>query len=110
MMKASEIALRWRFKGRAFTITSGAASGLLALEMPMQALRDGYISYALVIAAEELSFRTVEAYADLRVLARDQDGESRPFDVDRSGIVPAEGAVALVLEPLAQARRRHAAI
>ena len=56
-------------------------------------------------AAEELSEAVFSLFTSLRALAPEV---VRPFDVERRGILPSEGAAALVLEPADRARARGA--
>ena len=100
----SELSLRFGVKGMAITISSGAASGLLAVMAALTSLRAGRIRTAIIIAAEELSSRTLGTYQVMRWLSA--DNTSRPFDARRNGMVLAEGAAALVLELAGDAEKR----
>lgn len=108
----SEISLRFGCKGMAITVTSGAASGLLAVGLAVTALRSRQIRHAIVVAGEELSPRTLATYRALNLLSPGDGGEEIccPFDRRRNGMILAEGAVAFVLEIAQSARARGAKV
>jgi 3-oxoacyl-[acyl-carrier-protein] synthase II len=100
--------------GPCFALGTGCASGAHAIGEGARLVRSGECDVVLAGASEGgMSERTVQAKAmldagldHLRVLA---DGEvGRPFDRDRNGFVPADGAAVLVLEDLEHARARGA--
>jgi len=101
-------------KGPVVTSTSACASGTQALLEAMHLLRRGEAE--AVIAGGTESAITPVAMASLAnagALSRrnDEPGRaSRPFDRDRDGFVMGEGAVAMVLETEAHARRRGARV
>lgn len=83
------------------TVTNGNASSVEAIEMARQLLLSGAARYVLCVAAEELtndmvSFLQSEAELDLAF--------PDPFGEARSGYVPGEGAVAVLLETLESAK------
>jgi len=86
-MVASRIAREFRLGGPSFVVSADAASGLRALEIGVRALQSGDLDTVLVGA--------VDLRGDLRNAAL-QIGEPPPC--------PADGAVALVLKRLDQAR------
>ncbi len=101
---ASRIAREFGAGGPSFTISSEENSSLRALEVAIHALQEGSIKRALVGA--------VDLAADLRdVVCRQQmmpfsgSGQSRPLDADSRGIQIGEGAGALVLKRLEDARQ-----
>jgi 3-oxoacyl-[acyl-carrier-protein] synthase II len=77
-------------------------------------VRDGYADACVTGGAEALTNRlSLAAFANLRALSTKNDtpqGASRPFDLDRDGFVLAEGAAALMLEPLDRAIARGAPV
>ena len=103
-------------RGPCFTVGGACASGNLALLAAVDLLRAGRGDVALVSAAPiELEPVALHGWALLDAIATrsfndDPERASRPFDARREGFVPSEGAGALVLETLAQARRRGAHI
>lgn len=103
-MVASRIARELRFGGPSFTLSSEETSGISALDAALIGLRQGQISLALVGA--------VDFPGDLRMTVPGlleglyaHRGTAKPFDREADGAVPGEGAAALVLKRLDQARR-----
>jgi PfaB family protein len=101
---ASRIAREFSVGGPSFTISSEENSSLRALEVAIHALQEGSIKRALVGA--------VDLAADLRdVVCRHQQtpfggsGQSRPLDSKSQGVQLGEGAGALVLKRLEDARQ-----
>jgi len=101
---ASRIAREFGAGGPSFTISSEENSSLRALEVAIHALQEGSIRRALVGA--------VDLAADLRdVVCRQQltpfagAAQSRPLDLESQGIQLGEGAGALVLKRLEDARQ-----
>ncbi|MFO7812546.1 MAG: beta-ketoacyl synthase N-terminal-like domain-containing protein, partial [Pelovirga sp.] len=101
---ASRIAREFGVGGPSFTISSEENSSLRALEVAIHALQEGSIKRALVGA--------VDLAADLRDVVCRQSltpfggvGQSRPLDRESQGIQLGEGAGALVLKRLEDARQ-----
>jgi acyl transferase domain-containing protein/3-hydroxymyristoyl/3-hydroxydecanoyl-(acyl carrier protein) dehydratase len=101
---ASRIAREFQIGGPSFTVAGDEAAGLRALELGVRLLRQGEIDQAIVGA--------VDLAGDVRaVLATHADrpfsptGRLRPLAPDADGTVPGEGAAALVLKRLDDARR-----
>ncbi|NOQ41315.1 MAG: type I polyketide synthase, partial [Desulfuromusa sp.] len=101
---ASRIAKEFRIGGPSFTLSSEENSGLRALEVGIHSLQEGSINRAIVGA--------VDLAGDLRsVLSRHRNtpfsasGVSRPFDRDGDGSLIGEGAAAVVLKRLEDARQ-----
>jgi PfaB family protein len=100
---ASRIAREFRFGGPSFVVSAEEASGLQALEIACRMLQSGDMDTALVGAVDlngdERNMATV--YSRMGLSA---GGEIRPFDLDADGTLPGEGAVALVLKRLEDAK------
>ncbi|WP_044562056.1 SDR family NAD(P)-dependent oxidoreductase, partial [Azospirillum sp. B4] len=101
------------FEGPAMTVDLACASGLAALHLAVEALQRGECRLALVGSVSLMAtpqFPMLVARAGLL----SPSGQPRPFSPDSDGIVLGEGAVVLVLKPLARARadgdRIHAVI
>jgi 3-oxoacyl-[acyl-carrier-protein] synthase II len=111
-MPAAAISIRFGFGGPSLCPVSACASSADAIGHGFRLVRDGYADACLAGGAEALTNAlSLAAFANLRALStRNEDpaGASRPFDADRDGFVLAEGAAALMLEPLDHAIARGA--
>ncbi len=101
---ASRIAKEFRIGGPSFTLSSEENSGLRALEVGIHSLQEGSINRAIVGA--------VDLAGDLRsVLSRHHDnpffacGTGCPFEQEGGGSLIGEGAAAVVLKRLEDARQ-----
>ncbi len=102
-MVAARVASVFGLTGPALTVDSACSSSLAAVHLGLQSLRTGDCDLALVGGVQlNLTARAWEYFAKAGLLSK--DGVSRPFDRDASGLVPGEGAVALVLKPLKAAQ------
>ncbi len=103
-----------KITGPHYTIGAACAAGNAGVIQGLQMLRLGECDVALAGGVSE-SIHTFGIFASFRsqgALAEHEDPTraSRPFDVQRNGIVVAEGACVYVLERLDDARRRGAKI
>ena len=111
---AGEVALNMGITGPHYTIGAACAAGNAGLIQAAQMLRLGECDVALGGGVSEsihtfgifASFKSQGALADHEDPAR----ASRPFDVDRNGIVVAEGGCLYIMERLDDARARSAKI
>lgn len=112
---AAQIALRCGFSGTVNNYSSACVSSAQAIGEAYRHIRHGYAERVLAGGSEALlTYGVVSAWDALRVLAR-ADAEhpersSRPFALDRSGLVLGEAAAAVMLESLESAQRRGATI
>ena len=111
---AGEVALNLGVIGPHYTIGAACAAGNAGLIQGAQMLRLGDCDVALAGGVSE-SVQTFGIFASFKsqgALATHADPAkaSRPFDVNRNGIVVAEGGCTYVLERLDDARRRGAKI
>ncbi len=111
---AGEISLNLGVTGPHYTLGAACAAGNAGLIQGMQMLWLGECDLALCGGVSE-SIHTFGIFASFHsqgALARHDDPAkaSRPFDLDRNGIVVAEGGCLFVLERLSDARRRGARI
>jgi len=101
-------------RGLPVTLSTACASGATAIQMGVEAIRRGTHERVLSIGTDGSA--TAEAlirFSLLSALSTQNEPPhkaSKPFSRDRDGFVLAEGAGALVLESLAQARARGAEI
>ncbi len=111
---AGEISLNLGITGPHYTLGAACAAGNAGIIQGVQMLRLGDCQIALCGGVSE-SIHTFGIFASFHsqgALAKHQDPTkaSRPFDLDRNGIVVAEGGCMFVLERLADARARGAKI
>lgn len=111
---AGEISLNLGITGPHYSVGAACAAGNAGIIQGAQMLRLGECDVALAGGVSE-SVRTFGIFASFKsqgALASHDDPAraSRPFDVDRNGIVVAEGGCLYVLERLSDARRRGARI
>jgi 3-oxoacyl-[acyl-carrier-protein] synthase II len=111
---AGEVALNMGITGPHYTIGAACAAGNAGLIQGAQMLRLNECDVALAGGVSE-SIHTFGIFASFRsqgALAEHEDPAraSRPFDVNRTGIVVAEGGCIYVLERLEDAKRRSAII
>ncbi len=111
---AGEITLNLRITGPHYTVGAACAAGNAGVIQGVQMLRLDECDVALCGGVSE-SIHTFGIFASFHsqgALARHEDPAkaSRPFDLDRSGIVVAEGGCMFVLERLSDARARDARI
>ncbi len=95
-------------------VMTACAAGTQAIGDAARWIRSGAADLVFAGAADsEIYPMGLASFCLLRALSRrneDPAGASRPFDACRDGFVLGEGAAVLVLEELAHARRRGAAI
>lgn len=111
---AGEIALNMGITGPHYTIGAACAAGNAGLIQGAQMLRLRECDLALAGGVSE-SIHTFGIFAGFNsqgALARHEDPTqaSRPFDINRNGIVVAEGGCVYVLERLSEAQQRGATI
>jgi 3-oxoacyl-[acyl-carrier-protein] synthase II len=111
---AGEITLNMGITGPHYTIGAACAAGNAGIIQAAQMLRLGECDMALAGGVSESirTFGIFAGFASQGALARHDDPikASRPFDMDRNGIVVAEGGCIYVMERLADAHRRDAKI
>lgn len=91
--------------GPVLTLSSACASGGLALEAALAAIRTGEVDLALAGGADSLCEITYSGFNALRAV---DEAPCRPFREGRAGMSIGEGAGVLVIEALAHARARGA--
>ena len=113
-MTACHVSIGMDARGPNNTITSRDTSALLALAEGVRVIERGAADCMLVGAAGSLVHPVDLIKVNLsRTLSRHNDRPSeacRPFDVDRDGSVPGEGAAAFVIERNDAARQRGAQV
>lgn len=107
------VSLAYNLRGPNHCIVTACASGNNAIGEAMHIIRRGGAKAMLAGAAEAAIVPLcVAGFNNMTALSRNDDPEtaSRPFDRNRDGFVPGEGAGMLVLEELSFALERGATI
>lgn len=111
---AGEIALNMGITGPHYTIGAACAAGNAGIIQGAQMLRLGECDLAIAGGTSESihTFGIFASFNSQNALARHSDPTqaSRPFDIDRNGIVVAEGGCLYTLERLSDAKARGAEI
>ncbi len=113
-MASGYISITHGFKGPNHCVVTACASGAHAIGEAMWLIRRGDADAVVTGGAEAcLSRLGVNGFCAMRALTgrnHDPAHASRPFDADRDGFVPSEGAGIMILESLEHARARNAEI
>ena len=113
-MAAGQVAMTFGLKGPNATNTTACAASTHSLGTAMRIIERGDADVMLAGGTEAgLSPFGIAAFNAIRALSTRNDDParaSRPFDAERDGFVPGEGAGTLVLESLDHARGRGARI
>jgi acyl transferase domain-containing protein/3-hydroxymyristoyl/3-hydroxydecanoyl-(acyl carrier protein) dehydratase len=100
---ASRIAREFRFGGPSFVVSAEEASGMRALEIGARLLQAGQLD-AVLVGAVDLNCDERNLATLQKQLPLSKSGTVRPFDQEADGTLPGEGAVAMVLKRLSDAR------
>ncbi len=106
-MIAAHVAYELGFSGVNTMIPAACAAGNYAIAHALDMLRAGRADLMLAGGADAFSRITYSGFSRLGAIAPDV---CRPFDRNRKGMIPGEGAAVLVLEPLERALARGARI
>lgn len=104
---AGNVASELDLAGPNIMIPAACAAGNYAIAHAFDLLRTGRTDVMLAGGADSFSRITFTGFARLGAIAPEI---CQPFDRDRKGMIPGEGAAVLVLERLEDARRRGAQI
>jgi len=109
-----QLAEHFGTEGSPISLNTACASGAAAIQLGVEAIRRGECTAVLAIGAEgSVTPESLVRFSLLSALSTQNDPPeqaSKPFSKNRDGFVIAEGAAALVLEDLAQARSRGARV
>jgi len=101
-------------RGLPVTLSTACASGATAIQLGVEAIRQGRTQRALSVATDgSVSAEALIRFSLLSALSTNNDPPekaSRPFTKDRDGFVIAEGSATLVLESLEAAISRGARV
>lgn len=111
---SGKVSMMYNLKGPNFNITTACATGNNCIGEAVEIIRRGQ-AVAMLAGSTEAALvpLTIASFNNMMALSRRNDDPtkaSRPFDLDRDGFVPAEGAGILVLEELDHALARGAKI
>ncbi len=109
------ISIKYGIKGPNWSPVSACATGAHAIGEAMRLIRYGECDAAIAGSTEApISPLGIAGFNAMKAMCTDRNDTpavaSRPFDRDRSGFIPAEGAGIVVLESLEHAQRRGAKI
>jgi len=110
---AGYAAIAFGMQGMNATLSTGFSSGLRAIRIAYEQVASGGLEAAFAGGYDELIPELCHYWQSTGAMSSDQtDGlpSSRPFDVNRNGFYPGEGAVILLLERRSTAEQRGAAI
>ena len=112
-MAGANIAIEFGLLGYNGTLVTACAAGTQALGEAFEIIKRGSCDVMLAGGVEAgISKLGLAGFSAMKAVSvgfnHDPTKASRPFDKNRSGFVPAEGAAILVLESLAHARQRGA--
>jgi 3-oxoacyl-[acyl-carrier-protein] synthase-1 len=103
----------FRLKGINMTISAACASGSHSLGLGFNLIKSGMQDMIICGGAQEINKYAMASFDGLGVFGNDvlpTTAVSRPFDRDRSGLVPSGGAATLIIESYESAVRRGAPI
>jgi len=107
---ANHVAIAFGIGGPNSTVSNACVSSAEAIGNAYQQISSGNLSTALCGGTESLIWESVmAAWCKLRVMSTHNENPaqaSRPFDLNRDGMVMADGAAILILEDLEHARAR----
>jgi 3-oxoacyl-[acyl-carrier-protein] synthase II len=113
-MAAAQVSLQFGLRGYNGTIVTACAAATQAIGEAGMLIRAGRTEIALTGGCEAgISDLGLAGFSVMRALTAwegDPGKASRPFDLNRDGFVPSEGAGALILESEAHARARGARV
>ncbi len=113
-MAGAQVALQYGLRGYNGTIVTACASGTQAIGEASMLIRTGRADTVLTGGCEagisELGLASFSVMRALTAFEGSPQQASRPFDAERDGFVPCEGAGALLLESEAHALARGARI
>lgn len=106
---AAQLAINHGLQGPSMTVTTACSSGGDALSLAAMFIECGAADAMVVMSGEAATCPTmIQSLTKTGALSK--LGESRPFDVDRSGFVIGEGGGAMILERESFAKERGAGI
>ncbi len=104
---ATNVSLEFGIEGPTIMVPTACAAGNYAIGYACDLIKSGLIDVALAGGADALSRIAYSGFNKLLAVAPEM---CQPFDRNRKGMIPAEGAAILVLETLESAIKRGAKV
>ena len=109
----STVSTIFKLKGINFTVSAACASGSHSIGLGYMLIKQGLQDVILCGGAQETNYYSMATFDALAAFSKRMDeptNASRPFDINRDGLIPSGGAAALVLEDYDHAIARVANI
>jgi len=103
----------FKLRGINMTVSAACASGSHAIGLGYTFIRNGMQDIVLCGGAQEVNVYSMIGFDGLSAFSRRTDEPtkaSRPFDLNRDGLIPSGGAASLILEDLDHALKRGAPV
>ena len=107
------LATIFKLKGINLTVSAACASGSHSVGLGFHLIKSGLQEMVICGGAQEINKFAMGSFDGLGVFATDEENPTkacRPFDKNRTGLVPSGGGASLVLESLESAKKRGATI
>lgn len=103
----SNVAIEFKLRGRNRIFTTACAAGNYAIGFGCDLLQSGNADIVIAGGADAISWIAFTGFDKVGAVAPEK---CQPFDKNRKGMIPGEGAGIVVLESLEQAKKRDAHI